>query len=105
VNVRRYAERLLIVFIGVLGMVAATTAAPLELPPLVQPSKRGAYPGKVIWPRSGHPIWLAPDTFMVSCWLDISGRLQGTRFVAATIPSTPMNTINKRSAYRRDVHR
>ncbi len=48
-KVRRYVARLLVVFIGVLGMVAATTAAPLELPPLAQPPSLEHYPGKVIW--------------------------------------------------------
>jgi predicted enzyme related to lactoylglutathione lyase len=48
-TVRRCAARLLMVFIGGLGMVAATTAAPLQLPPLVQPASTERHAGKVIW--------------------------------------------------------
>jgi uncharacterized protein len=48
-RVRRYAARLWMVFIGGLGMVAATTAAPLQLPPLVQPASTENHAGKVIW--------------------------------------------------------
>jgi len=48
-KVRRYATRLFMVFIGVLGTIAAATAAPLEVPPLVQPPGTQHYAGKVIW--------------------------------------------------------
>jgi predicted enzyme related to lactoylglutathione lyase len=48
-NACRYGTRLLVGFIGVSGMIAATAAAPLELPPLVQPASTEHHAGKVIW--------------------------------------------------------
>lgn len=49
VKIRRYMARSWIALIGVLGMIAATTAAPLEVPPLVQPASTEHHAGKVIW--------------------------------------------------------
>ena len=48
-KIRRYVARLWIAFMGVSGMITAATAAPLELPPLVQPASTEHYAGKVIW--------------------------------------------------------
>lgn len=48
-RVRPYAARLLMVVIGGLGMVAATTAAPLQLPPLAQAASAENHAGKVVW--------------------------------------------------------
>jgi uncharacterized protein len=49
VKFRRYVARSLMLSISVLGMIAATTAAPLELPALMQPASGEHYAGKVIW--------------------------------------------------------
>jgi len=49
VKAHRHMARLLVAFIGGLGMAAAKTAAPMELPTLVQPASMEHHAGKVIW--------------------------------------------------------
>jgi hypothetical protein len=67
VKFRRYVARSLMLSISVLGMIAATTAAPLELPALMQPASGEHYAGKVIWLDLVTPDLAAAKRSMVSC--------------------------------------